>query len=141
MMSPVLSSWPNGTLSRSLSVSVNMRHRLGVTSSMACAPTIWCHSVATFLCTRTLLSMMVPVIDHPASLRAIRPACSGVMRSAELMTSRNDWLGVHPDAVGRPALVAQRDHRDSGPSVDGETGLAAGQVDDHDVRSGGNRVG
>ena len=71
-MSPVLSSWPNGIRSRSRSESVNIRQRAGVTPSTDCAPTISCHSVATFFCTRVPLSMMVPVIDQPASLRATR---------------------------------------------------------------------
>ena len=72
---------------------------LGVTSSIVCAPTSWCHSVATFFCTRTLLSMMVPVIDQPASLRAMRLGLPGVILSDIEVTSRNVWLGSRSSAV------------------------------------------
>lgn len=71
---PGLQLVTEGIRSRSRSRSENIRHRLGVTSSTVWAPTSWCHSVATFFCTRVLLSMMVPVIDQPASFRAMRPA-------------------------------------------------------------------
>ena len=94
--------------------------------------------------------MMVPVIDQPASLRATRSACAGVIRSADWRHKAERLVGqpvvggavgVDADPVRRAAVVAQRDHRDAGPAVDGEAGPAAGEVDDDDVRPAWRRVG
>lgn len=38
-------------------------------------------------------------------------------------------------------MVAQRDHRDTGPTVGRESSLAAGQVDDDYVGAAGKRIG
>ena len=43
--------------------------------------------------------MMVPVIDQPASLRATRVACAGVIRSTTVVTRRNVWLGSRSSAL------------------------------------------
>ena len=94
--------------------------------------------------------MMVPVMDQPASLRATR---AGLLRchpvgdrgdQAERLVGQpvvGAAVGVDPDPVRRAAVVAQRDHRDAGPAVDRESGLAAGQVDDDDVRAARRGVG
>ena len=50
-------------------------------------------------------------------------------------------VGVDPDAVGRAAVVSQRDHGDACPAVDGEARLAPGQVDDDDIGPARDRVG
>ena len=42
---------------------------------------------------------VVPVMDQPASLRATRVACAGVILSATDVTRRNVWLGNRSSAV------------------------------------------
>ena len=69
----------------------------------------------------------------------------GCRRHRAVWPSRHPVVGTagggNPDAVGRSAVVAERDHRDARPPVGRESRPAAGQVDRDNVRALGQRVG